>query len=88
MIWDRYGRAVADLFASEETTHCPLWFSLTERTSPLGQDALAPAWPDSLLYAFPPIPFYWQRWTGSSVAVTAYFWWLHIGQEGHGSHRY
>ncbi|XP_059894386.1 uncharacterized protein LOC132447566, partial [Gadus macrocephalus] len=56
MIWDRYGRAVADLFASEETTHCPLWFSLTERTSPLGQDALAHAWPDSLLYAFPPIP--------------------------------
>ena len=27
-----------------------------ERTSPLGQDALAHAWPDSQLYAFPPIP--------------------------------
>ena len=39
---------------SEASTHCPLWFSLRETTSPLGQDALAHPWPSSLLYAFPP----------------------------------
>lgn len=56
MIWERYGRADVDLFASETSTHCPLWFSLSGPTGPLGQDALAHSWPDSLLYAFPPIP--------------------------------
>lgn len=30
--------------------------SLAEATSPLGQDALAHAWPDQLRYAFPPLP--------------------------------
>ncbi|XP_030293378.1 uncharacterized protein LOC115593839 [Sparus aurata] len=56
MIWSRYGRAEVDVFASETSTHCPLWYSLMEGTSPLGQDALAHAWPAHLLYAFPPIP--------------------------------
>jgi hypothetical protein len=56
MIWQRFGRAEVDLFASATTTHCRLWFSLAEESSPLGQDALAHAWPDRLLYAFPPIP--------------------------------
>lgn len=28
-------------------------------TSPLGQDTLAHPWPDSLLYAFPPLPLIW-----------------------------
>lgn len=55
-IWGRYGRAEVDLFASEASTHCRLWFSLAEETSPLGQDALAHAWPETLLYAFPPLP--------------------------------
>ncbi|XP_075336649.1 uncharacterized protein LOC142397191 [Odontesthes bonariensis] len=55
-IWATFGRANVDLFASEESTHCPLWFSLTEESSPLGQDALAHDWPEVLLYAFPPIP--------------------------------
>lgn len=55
-IWGLFGRAEIDLFASEETTHCPLWFSWTEETSPLGQDALAHDWPEDLLYAFPPLP--------------------------------
>ncbi|KAK5895026.1 hypothetical protein CesoFtcFv8_011655 [Champsocephalus esox] len=49
-----------DLFASEESRHCPLWFSWTEVTSPLGQDALAHDWPDTLLYAFPPLPLILQ----------------------------
>ncbi len=56
MIWHRFGRANLDLFASKESTHCPLWFSWTEQSSPLGQDALAHTWPDLLVYAFPPTP--------------------------------
>lgn len=56
-VWRRYGTAEVDLFASSETTHCRLWFSLSETTSPLGQDALAHDWPQGcLLYAFPPLP--------------------------------
>ena len=56
IIWHYYGRAEMDIFASQATTHCPLWFSLGESTSPLGQDALAHEWPRQLLYAFPPLP--------------------------------
>ena len=55
-IWDLFGRVEADPFATEESTHCPLWFSLTEEASPLGQDALAHDWPEGLLYAIPPTP--------------------------------
>ena len=56
-VWERFGRAEVDLFASRESTHCPQWFSLSEPCSPLGQDALAHPWPrDCLLYAFPPLP--------------------------------
>ena len=54
-IWSLFGRAEVDLFASEELRHCPLWFSWTAVTSPMGQDALAHDWPDILLYAFPPL---------------------------------
>lgn len=55
-IWRRYGTAQVDLFASVDTTHCPLWFSLAEPVGPLGRDALAHRWPRVLLYAFPPLP--------------------------------
>lgn len=55
-IWGMFGRAGVDLFASRDTTHCALWFSLMEGDSPLGLDALAHSWPRTLLYAFPPIP--------------------------------
>lgn len=34
----------------------PLWFSWTEKSSSLGQDALAHIWPDLLLYGFHPTP--------------------------------
>ena len=53
-IWDRYGTAVADLFASRENTHCPLFFSMGRDDPPLGTDAMAHQWPLGLLYAFPP----------------------------------
>ena len=54
-IWEKYGRAEVDLFASEENTQCPLFYSLTGRSAPLGLDALAYEWPRVLLYAFPPL---------------------------------
>ncbi len=43
-----------DLFASRETSHCPIWFSLTH-PAPLGLDAMTQMWPRLRLYAFPPI---------------------------------
>ncbi len=46
--------AQVDLFASCESSHCQLYFSLTE--GPLGTDALAHSWPQALRkYAFPPV---------------------------------
>lgn len=56
MIWQRFDRVEVDLFASETSTHCPLWFSWTEKSSPLGQDALAHTWSDLILHAFPLTP--------------------------------
>ncbi len=53
-IWKKFGRAQVDLFASRETLHCPLWFSLTH-PAPLGLDAMVQMWPRLRLYAFPPI---------------------------------
>ncbi len=54
LIWSRFGKAQVDLFASPESSHCQLYFSLTE--GPLGTDALAHSWPRALRkYAFPPV---------------------------------
>ncbi len=53
-IWDLFGEAEVDLFASQESSQCPLWFSLSfPRT--LGIDAFTHPWPNVSLYAFPPI---------------------------------
>ncbi len=50
--WRRFGDAQVDLFASPDTSHCQLFFSLSEGT--LGTDALACSWPRGLRkYAFP-----------------------------------
>ena len=54
MVWARFGRPVADLFASEENNKLPLFFSLSG-SPPLGLDALAYRWPRGMLYAFPPL---------------------------------
>ena len=54
-VWQKYGQADVDLFASRENTHCPLFFSLSDKNAPLGMDALAHSWPNVLLYAFPPL---------------------------------
>ncbi len=54
LIWSRFGEAQVDLFASHESSHCQLYFSLTE--GPLGTDALVHSWPRALRkYAFPPV---------------------------------
>ncbi len=53
MIWNLYGKAEVDLFATSENAHCPLFFSLSH--SPLKGDALTAHWPAARLYAFSPI---------------------------------
>ncbi len=53
-IWDLFGKAEVDLFASQESSQCPLWFSLSFPTT-LGIDAFAHSWLYVSLYAFPPI---------------------------------
>ncbi|XP_060758846.1 von Willebrand factor A domain-containing protein 5A-like [Neoarius graeffei] len=58
-IWNTYGTATVDLFASKETTHCPLWYAEMAELESLGRDALTHEWPDVLLFAFPPIPLIW-----------------------------
>ncbi|KAK3512222.1 hypothetical protein QTP70_001104 [Hemibagrus guttatus] len=50
-VWQIYSRAEVDLFSSKESTHCPLWYSLSH----LGLDALVQTWPRLHLYAFPPV---------------------------------
>ncbi|XP_056116181.1 uncharacterized protein LOC130092365 [Rhinichthys klamathensis goyatoka] len=54
-IWEIYGKATVDLFASHDNAQCPLFFYLKDQSAPLGIDALAHDWPRTLLYAFPPI---------------------------------
>ena len=49
-----YGQAEVDLFASQLTMHCPLWFSLIQ-PAPLGLGAIVQTWPRLRLYAFPPV---------------------------------
>ncbi len=53
-IWRVFGQAQVDLFATRQTSHCPLWFSLTH-PAPLGLDAMVQTWPRLQLYNFPPI---------------------------------
>ncbi|KAI2643946.1 ORF V: Enzymatic polyprotein [Labeo rohita] len=78
LIWDRFGQAQVDLFASPESTHCQLWYGLTE--APLGIDALAHSWPkDRLKYAFPPVSLIAQtlckvREDKEQVLLVAPFW--------------
>ncbi len=47
-IWEIFGKAEVDLFASEDNSHCPTYYLKV-------RDALAHEWPNLLLYAFPPI---------------------------------
>ncbi len=49
-----FGQAQVDLFVTHQTSHCPLWYSLTH-PAPLGLDAMVQTWLRLRLYAFPPI---------------------------------
>ncbi|XDV44749.1 hypothetical protein PO909_012989 [Leuciscus waleckii] len=78
LLWKNFGRAEVDLFASRETSHCPLWFSLSYPAS-LGLDAMVQTWPRSRLYAFPPIALLpgvleRVRRDGVSLLLVAPFW--------------
>uniref|UniRef100_A0A3Q2D886 Uncharacterized protein n=1 Tax=Cyprinodon variegatus TaxID=28743 RepID=A0A3Q2D886_CYPVA len=78
-IWGTFSRAGADLFASRDTAHCPLWFSLSDSSCPLGCDALAHDWPRTLLYAFPPLGLISQTLLrvlqeGHRLLLVAPFW--------------
>ncbi len=54
LIWRCFGDAQVDLFVSPDTSHCQLFYSLSEGT--FGTDALAHSWPLGLRkYAFPPV---------------------------------
>ncbi len=46
-IWSIFGRAELDPFTSEDSSHCPSYFSMQ-------RDALVHDWPSAHLYAFPP----------------------------------
>ncbi len=78
LIWRRFGLAQVDLFASLETSHCQLFYSLTEGT--LGTDALAHSWPRGLRkYAFPPVSLLAQtlckvREEEEQVLLVAPYW--------------
>jgi len=70
LIWREFGEAQVDLFASPETSHCQLFYSLSEGT--LGTDALAHSWPRCLRkYAFPPDPVQSQGGRGAGPASCA-----------------
>ncbi len=78
LIWSRFGEAQVDLFASRESSHCQLYFSLTE--GPLGTDALAHSWPRALRkYAFHPVSLIAQtlckvREDEEQVLLVAPYW--------------
>ncbi|XP_077060691.1 uncharacterized protein LOC143712393 [Siphateles boraxobius] len=73
-----FGEAEVDLFASQESSQCPLWFSLSP-PAPLGIDAFAHPWPTQKLYAFPPIKLIQAvlarvRESGVRLLLVAPFW--------------
>ncbi len=48
IIWEVYGRARVDLFASEDNSHCPIFLQRARMPWPY-------EWPNLPLYSFPPI---------------------------------
>jgi hypothetical protein len=78
LIFRRFGTAQVDLFAAPDTSHCQLFYSLTEGT--LGTDALAHSWPRDLRkYAFPPVSLLAQtlckvREDEEQVLLVAPYW--------------
>ncbi|XP_036419056.1 uncharacterized protein LOC118802708 [Colossoma macropomum] len=55
VVYQIFGKAAVDLFATRENAQCPSFFSLNDQDAPMGVNALAHPWPCVLLYAFPPL---------------------------------
>ncbi|KAI2667881.1 ORF V: Enzymatic polyprotein [Labeo rohita] len=77
LIWSHFGEAQIDLFASPESSHCQLFYSLDEAS--LGRDALAHSWPPGPKYAFPPVSLLAQtlckiREDEEQVLLVAPYW--------------
>ncbi len=77
-IWRVFGQAQGDLFVPQETSQCPLWFSLTHPAPP-GLDAMVQTWTRLCLYAFPPIALLLGvlarvRWDRVHLLLVAPFW--------------
>ncbi|XDV15586.1 hypothetical protein PO909_015637 [Leuciscus waleckii] len=78
LIWDQFGDAQVDLFASHDSSHCNLFYFLTEGT--LSTDALEHSWPRGLrTYAFPPVSLLAQtlrkiREDEEQVILVAPYW--------------
>ncbi len=84
LIWRRFGLAQVDLFASLETSHCQLFYSLTEGT--LGTDALAHSWPRGLRkYAYPQWAFSHRHCARSGRKRSRSCSWRHTGPPRLGS---
>ncbi|KAI2668660.1 hypothetical protein H4Q32_005425 [Labeo rohita] len=79
LIWSHFGEAQIDLFASPESSHCQLFYSLNEAPNSLGRDALAHSWPPGPKYAFPPVSLLAQtlckiREDEEQVLLVAPYW--------------
>ncbi|XP_053089208.1 uncharacterized protein LOC128318105 [Pangasianodon hypophthalmus] len=79
-IWRVFGQAQVDLFATQETSHCPLWFSLTH-PAPLGLDAMVQTWPRLRLYAFSAFFLERVRRDGVHLLLVAPFWSMVLGPD-------
>ncbi|KAI2655945.1 hypothetical protein H4Q32_012739 [Labeo rohita] len=78
LIWRVFGQAQVDLFVTQETSQCHLWFYLSHQGS-LGLDAMVQTWPRLRLYAFPLITLLpgvleRVRQDGISLLLVAPFW--------------
>ncbi len=71
LVWREVGQAQVDLFVSRETSHCPLWFSLTHPAS-LGLDTMVKTWPRLRLYAFSHSVCSWESWR--EIAGTGFYY--------------
>ncbi|KAI2646848.1 Intercellular adhesion molecule 1 [Labeo rohita] len=70
LIWSRSDEAQVHLFASSESSHCRLFYALTEAL--LGRDTLAHSWPRGLIkYAFPPVSLLAQTSLKEGTDVTS-----------------
>ncbi len=86
-IWTHYGEAQIDFYASSEATHCQEWYSLIDTGGllwPRCSQNLKNGQQDCCML-FPLFRWFLKSFRGSGRVITLCWWWLHAGQEGHGS---